>query len=45
MTHYSIKSRTRKYVKRYGLWSIGRNLSNKYENQSQEGAIKTGLNV
>ena len=45
MTHYSIKPRTRKYVKRYGLWSIGRNLSNKYENQSQEGAIKTGLNV
>ena len=33
MTRYSIESRARKYVKRYGFLSFARNLSNKCGNK------------
>ena len=43
MTHYSIELRARKYVKGYGLFSFGRNLSNKCGRQLLDTATKTGL--
>ena len=45
MTCYSIKSRTRKYVKGYGFLSFERNLSNKYGKQLLDIATKTGLDA
>ena len=43
MKPYSIKPRTRKYIKGYGFLSIARNLSNKYGKQFLDTATKTGL--
>ena len=37
---YSIKPRTRKYVKDYGFLSFTRNLSNKYGKQLLDTAVK-----
>ena len=45
MTCYSIKSRTRKYVKGYGFLSFERNLSNKYGKQLLDIATKAGLDA
>ena len=45
MTRYSIKPRTGKYVKRWGLLSFGRNLSNKYGKQLLDTATKTGIDA
>ena len=45
MTHYSTELRTRKYVKKYGLLSFWRNLSNKYVKTLLDTAIKTELDA
>ena len=39
---YSIKPRTKKYVKRHGFFSLARNLSNKYRKQLLDIATQTG---
>ena len=44
MTH-SIEPRTRKYVKGYGVLSLGRNLSNKYRGQLLNAVTKTRLDA
>ena len=41
MTKYSIKRRTKKYVKRYGFLSFAITFSNKYK----KGLLDTGLNA
>ena len=45
MTHYSIKPRTKKYVKGYGILSFEGNLSNKYGKQLLDTARKSGINA
>ena len=43
MTRYSVEPRTRKYIKSYGYFSLGRTLSKKYGKQLLDAATKTGL--
>ena len=43
MMRSSIEPRTRKYTKRYGVFSFTINLSNKYWQQLLDTAMKTGL--
>ena len=45
MVRYSIKPRTRKYVKRNGFLSFAKNLSNKYEKKLLDTAKITVLDV
>ena len=45
MTRYSIKPRTRTYVKGYGFLSFAINLSNKYGKKLLNTATKTGLDT
>ena len=45
MARYSIKQRTKQYVKGYGLLSLAKNLSNKYRKQLMNTAAKTGLDT
>ena len=45
MTRYSIKPRTRKYVKGYGFLSFTKNLYNKYGKKLLDTATKTKLNT
>ena len=45
MTRYSTELRTRKYVKRYGLLSLWRNLSNKYVKTLLDTATKIELDA
>ena len=42
---YSVESRTRKYIKRYGFLPFARNLSNKYGKQFLDTATETGLDA
>ena len=45
MTRYSIKPRTRKYVKGYRFLSFTKNLYNKYGKKLLDTATKTKLNT
>ena len=45
MLHYSLKPRTRKYVKGYGFLSFGRNLSGKCKKKLLDTAAKTGADA
>ena len=45
MARYSVEPRTRKYLKGYGFFSFGRNISKKYEKELLDAATKTGLNA
>ena len=45
MTHYSMKSKTRKDFKGYGFLSFGRNLSDKYGKKLLGTSTKAGLDA
>ena len=45
LRRYSIKPRTRKYIKWYGFLSFALNLSNKYGKRLLDTATKTGLDA
>ena len=45
MTHYSMKSKTRKDFKGYGFLSFGRNLSDKYGKKLLDTSTKAGLDA
>ena len=45
MKRYSVKPRTRRYVKGYGFLSFARNLFNKYGKKLLDTAKKTGLDA